>query len=634
MAVGWAGPGWGWRYAVLIGGISLAAACGGGGGSGSPSIPAGAAGVPTDSVASPAGGVQEGGVPPSATGGPTTSATVPAAATTAPAMPVVKADGLSGVLRLSWSGSDGASLYRIQKRLDPTGIWVTEGSDLASDARSGEIAVPLSQWSRARVRVQACNALGCGSSLESVALAPMVAATGYLKASNTRAADRFGADVALSSDGNTLAVGATGEPSNATGVGGNGADGSAAGAGAVYVFARVAGSWSQQAYLKASNTAAGARFGGRVSLSADGAILAVGADQESGSGAVYLFVRSGSTWSQQALLKASNAGANDRFGASVALAGDGAALAVGAPGESSSATGIGGNQNDESVPFSGAAYLFVRSAGVWSQAAYIKASNPGTGDGFGTELALSADGATLAVGAHQESSAATGVGGNEADNSRNGAGAVYVFARGNGTWAQQAYVKAANTGIGDAFGSSLALSADGATLAVGAQGECSRATGVGGDAADDSACYAGAAYVFRRTTAIWSQEAYVKASNTGASDRFGISVALSSDGTTMVVGAVGEASRATGIDGDAADDTMSLAGAAYVFDRSAGAWSQRVYVKAPNTGGGDRFGGRVALSGDAGILAVGAEREASRAYGVGGNASDDSAAEAGAAYLY
>jgi hypothetical protein len=115
------------------------------------------------------------------------------------------------------------------------------------------------------------------------------------------------------------------------------------------------------------------------------------------------------------------------FGTSVALSGDGNTLAVGAVLEDSSATGIGGNQADDSVFEPGAVYVFARSADAWSQQAYVKASNTGANDKFGTSVALSGDGNTLAVGAYYEESSATGIGGNQADNSAVAAGAVYLY---------------------------------------------------------------------------------------------------------------------------------------------------------------------------------------------------------------
>jgi hypothetical protein len=200
------------------------------------------------------------------------------------------------------------------------------------------------------------------------------------------------------------------------------------------------------------------------------------------------------SWAQarlEAYVKASNTGAFNKFGTSVALSGD--TLAVGASEEESAATGVNGDQPNDSALASGAVYVFTRTGGVWSQQAYVKASNTGTNDDFGTSVALSGD--ILAVGAVVEASAVTGVNGDQANNSAPGSGAVYVFTRTGGVWSQQAYVKASNTGFGDRFGGSVALSGD--TLAVGAKGEDSNAIGVAGDQTNNNASESGAVYVYR-----------------------------------------------------------------------------------------------------------------------------------------
>jgi carbonic anhydrase/acetyltransferase-like protein (isoleucine patch superfamily) len=390
----------------------------------------------------------------------------------------------------------------------------------------------------------------------------------YLKASNTDESDRFGGSVALSGD--TLAVGAHLEDSDATGVNGDQSSNSALNSGAVYMFTRSGGAWSQQAYLKASNT-----------------------------------------------------DANDWFGLSVALSGD--TLAVGARMEGSDATGVNGDQSSNSVLNSGAVFVFTRSGGAWSQQAYLKASNTGASDSFGASVALSDN--TLAVGATTESSDATGVNGDQSSNAVYGGGAVYVFTRSGGAWSQQAYLKASNTDANDFFGVSVALSGD--TLAVGAIGEDSDATGVNGDQSSNAAGYSGAVYVFTRSGGVWSQQAYLKASNTGASDAFGFSVALSGD--TLVVGEAYENSDAMGVNGDQSSTSAGASGAVYVFTRSGGVWSQQAYLKASNTGEGDYFGGSVALSGD--TLAVGAFLEQSAATGVNGDQSSNAAHDAGAVYV-
>jgi hypothetical protein len=265
---------------------------------------------------------------------------------------------------------------------------------------------------------------------------------------------------------------------------------------------------------------------------------------------------------QQAYLKASNSGAFDSFGISVALSGDTAM--VGAYLEDSCANGVDGNQSDNGCSRAGAAYVFFRSSDdVWSQEAYLKASRSGAGDQFGTSVALSGD--TAVVGADGEASCTNGVDGNQRNNSCFLAGAAYVFRRSDGVWAQEAYLKASNSGSRDFFGGSVAVSGDGAvvTAVVGADGEDSCTNGVDGNQRNNACENAGAAYVFRRSAGVWAQEAYLKASRSEADDRFGNSVALSGD--RAVVGADGEASCANGVDGNQRNNACDEAGAAYVF---------------------------------------------------------------------
>jgi len=235
-------------------------------------------------------------------------------------------------------------------------------------------------------------------------------------------------------------------------------------------------------------------------------------------------------------------------------------LVIGAPEEASAATGVNGNQADNTAGGAGAVYVFVRSVTTWTQQAYLKASNAGAGDEFGCSVALS--GNTLVVGASGEASGATGINGNEADNSVFHAGAAYVFERNNATWTQQAYVKAANTSDSAAFGISVALSGD--TLAVGAYTESITVT----PESNSSHPFvgfagAGAAYLFGRVGTTWTQRSYVKASNAGAADDFGTSVALTGD--TLVIGAPFEASATTGINGNQADNSATAAGAIYIY---------------------------------------------------------------------
>ena len=142
---------------------------------------------------------------------------------------------------------------------------------------------------------------------------------------------------------------------------------------------------------------------------------------------MYVFTRSGTTWTQQAYVKASNTGVTDHFGPSVYLSSDGNTLAVGAADEDSSATGIGGTESDNTATDSGAVYVFTRSGTTWTQQAYVKASNSAGGDGFGGSVSLSSDGNTLAVGSWLEDSSATGSGGDQTNNAVSASGAVYLY---------------------------------------------------------------------------------------------------------------------------------------------------------------------------------------------------------------
>ena len=475
-----------------------------------------------------------------------------------------------------------------------------------------------------------------------ITIDPLLQQQAYLKASNTDGDDLFGNSVAIVGD--TVLIGAPREDSNATGVNGDQTDNSATDSGAVYVFVRNgAGNWSQQAYLKASNSDGGDLFGDSVAIF--GNTVVVGAPIEASNangidgdesdnsatraGAAYVFVRDGTgNWTQQAYLKASNSDGGDFFGNSVAITGD--TVVIGAVGEASTATGVNGNEADNMATFAGAAYVFVRDgSSTWSQQAYLKASNPETFDTFGNSVAVAGD--TVVVGAEREESIATGVDGDQSDNSANSSGAAYVFTRdGSDNWSQQAYLKASNTDGGDLFGHSVAIAGD--TVLIGARLEASNANGVNGDESDNSASQAGAAYVFVRDgTAAWTQQAYLKASNSDAGDVFGSSVALAGD--TVVIGARAEDSNASGVAGDQIDNSANDAGAAYVFVRDGtGTWTQQAYLKASNTDAGDEFGSSMAIAGDTVVMS--ARFEDSNASGIAGGEVDNSASAAGAVYVF
>ncbi len=307
--------------------------------------------------------------------------------------------------------------------------------------------------------------------------------------------------------------------------------------GAAYVFVRSGSGWSQQAKLTASDGASGDQFGSSVAIAGSTAVVSA-PFRGASSGATYVFVRSGSTWSQQAELTASDGAAGDEFGSSVAIAGSTAV--VGASGKNSN---------------SGAAYVFERSGTTWSQRAELTASDGRSGDQFGHAVAISGSGSgsTAVVGAFAKNSSK---------------GAAYVFVRSGTTWSQQAKLAAFDGASGDEFGYSVAIS--GSTVVLGAQGKNSEK---------------GAAYMFVRSGTTWSRRAELTASDGASGDVFGHSVALY--GSTVVVGA---------------PFSNSQTGAAYVYMQSGTAWSQQTKLSASDGAAGDWFGWSVAVSGSNAVV--------------------------------
>ncbi len=400
------------------------------------------------------------------------------------------------------------------------------------------------------------------------------------------------------------------------------------------------------------------------------------------SGAVYVFVRSGGAWSQQAYIKPAATTYGDLFGNALALQGD--TLVVGAQYEDSAASGINGDQTDNSLSNAGAAFVFVRSGGVWTQQAYLKSPNPNADDNFGNAVAISGD--TVLVGCYLEDSNAIGVNGNSADNSIQDAGAAFVFVRSGATWSQQAYLKSTSPDVSDLFGSNVAL--DGDTAVIGAVYEDSRSGGVNGTAGDNSGSNCGAANVFVRTGGTWTQQAYLKAVSPQNNDYFGNSVAISGNrivvgapgasrqqatnmewtvgavftfnrtgsvwtaaaplwswvdgsqfgaavalsGDTLLVGAYANASNATGLNGDWHNGSLGSAGAAWLYAWGSGTWHETAFLKANQANASDQFGAAVALSGQ--TVIVGAGWEDGSSTGVGGDFTKLGISNAGACYVF
>ena len=522
----------------------------------------------------------------------------------------------------SWPPSLGAEHYQLLELVDDH--FEPVGADVVGESLS--LTMPLHLPTSTSYKLRACkNVDECAESSVVEREDPLANAVGYFKASNTDVGDEFGATVAISGDGNTLAVTAPNEASGAPGIDNDyQTDDSAPHAGAVYIFVRIGTTWSQQAYVKPFNTETGDEFGRVLALSDDGDTLAVGAPLESSiltgvstpvvgdpdtdgafrSGAVYVFARDDDeSWSQQAYVKPSNTAEERRFGWSLSLSSDGDTLAV-----------IGGNSfaTDSPIAAPGDVFVFERDDDqMWSEQQrisnlWVSYQHARTGS-----VSLSGDGNALAIGLPWDD----GDGGG----SYGGRGAVDVWTRPdkNSSWSRKWKIPAPIEFHAN-FGSRVALSGNGDTLAV---------------AHLEVASASGAVQMFVLDAGGWSHQTTLVASNSAPSDQFGDALALSGDGTTLAVGALYEASAATGIDGEQDDDSHTYAGAVYVFVREDELWSQQTYVKAPHPG--VEFFSVVALSDDGRTMAVGAIGEDHLATGVGAVPNDLAAAfNSGAVYLF
>lgn len=488
----------------------------------------------------------------------------------------------------------------------------------------------------------------------------------YIKTSNADAGDSLAVfSKRLALDGNLMAVGTIVEQSNqsfVTNGSTSSADNSLSSAGAVYLFERAGNDWQQVAYLKPNNIEGGDVFG--VSVDISDSQVAVGASREdsslttiingsgsgvdnssTNSGAVYIFSKVASNWTQTAYIKASNRGGYDEFGNNLSISGN--RLAVIAMGEDSEATII--NNTGRNLPTddlsgnSGAAYLYTYRNEVWSQTAYFKASNNDTnsvGDPYyGKDISLYGD--TLAISDYLEDSDQRGVTNgpsSSSNNTRDNSGAVYIYRDSVNGWVQEAYVKASNSDQSDSFGREISLSGD--FLAVSTSLEDSTVMSIvntdGVASTNNLGASVGAVYVFKRSGSTWVQDAYLKGV-IDHTDYLGGSVALAGD--TIVAGATGEDSNETTITNSAygaVDGGAAESGAVFVYERdSSGIWAQTAFVKSPNAEADDLFGNAVRISGDTFVVAARAEDSNERTISNGTTASSNNdAADSGAIYVF
>jgi len=327
-----------------------------------------------------------------------------------------------------------------------------------------------------------------------------------LTASDAAAGDQFGVSVAI--NGDTMVVGAHLDDVNGTD------------SGSAYVFTRMGmgTTWTEQAKLTPSDGAAEDYFGRSVGIAGDTIVVGSWQDDDNGanSGSVYVYMRNGTVWTEQAKLLASDGESGDQFGRSLAIAND--TIVVGA---------FGDQDNGRN---SGSAYIFTCMETTWTEQAKLTASNGAPGDRFGTSVAIADD--TIVVGANFAG---------DSSNRGTNSGMALVFTRSEMIWTEKATLTASDGAADDEFGASVAIAGD--TIVVGARND------------RDNGPNSGTAFVFMRTGLTWTEQAKLTASDGAAGDRFGYSVAMAVG--TVVVGAPEKDDNVNGVD---------TVGSTYIYD--------------------------------------------------------------------
>ena len=336
--------------------------------------------------------------------------------------------------------------------------------------------------------------------------------------------------------------------------------------GSAYIFHKSGTSWTEQTKIIASDGAADDNFGYSVSISGDYAVIGAWGDDDNGanSGSVYIFHRSGTTWTEQAKITASDGAADDRFGCSISISGD---YAV-----------IGAGYDDDNGAESGSAYIFHRSGTNWIEQAKITASDGATDDRFGYSVSINGD--YVVIGAHYD------------DDSGSESGSAYIYYRSGTIWIEQAKITASDAAAYDWFGYSVSVS--GNYTVIGAHWD------------DDNEANSGSAYIFHRSGTSWTQQAKITASDGAAEDEFGRSVSI--DGDYVVVGACHD------------DDDGTDSGSAYIFNRSGTSWIQQAKITASDGADFDYFGCPVSICEDYALISA--------------HYDDDNGEGSGSAYVY
>ncbi len=368
----------------------------------------------------------------------------------------------------------------------------------------------------------------------------------HFDASDGAINDNFGQSVAISSDGSVFISGAPND------------DDRGDSSGSAYIYNWTGSAWNQTK-ITPSDGVTGDCFGQSVAISSDGNTAIIGAyasDIHGGSGSAYIYNWTGSAWNQTKKLTASDGATGDHFGQSVAVSSDGSKIVIGA------------YTDDDNGDKSGSAYIYNWTGSTWNQTK-ITPSDGAARDNFGWSVAVSSDGSTVIVGAQCDS------------NNGEIYGSAYIYNWTGSAWNQTKKLTASDGTPSDIFGRSVAVSSDGSKIVIGAYAD------------DENGDDAGSAYVYNWTGSTWNQTK-ITPSDGVTGDCFGQSVAISSDGSTIIIGAYTD------------DDNGDKSGSAYVYNWTGSAWNQTKKLTTSNGAARDYFGQSVAVSSDGNSAVIGA----------------------------
>lgn len=371
-----------------------------------------------------------------------------------------------------------------------------------------------------------------------------------LAASDFSATAQFGYSVAIDSTGTRVVVGAN--QTEPTGV---------SNSGGCYIFIRNGSTWTQEAVLVPSGVLTSSFYGNAVAIDSTGTrvVLTSSNIAATNKGSVCIFLRTGTTWAQEAIFTASDTAAGDYFGSAVSMTSDGSRIIVGAHSASNGSISCG------------AAYIFSRTGTTWTQEKKMQPSDANGNDKYGYAVSISGDGSRAIIGAYSKTVNVAAQ------------GEIYIWVRSGTSWSQELALAGPVSTVQMRFGYSVSMDNTGTRVAIGAYSN------------NVSAVSTGTTYIYLRTGTTWAQEANLSASDYTANMNFGYSVSISSDGSRVLVGA-----------SNGNSNTVTTSGIAYTFTRNGTTWTQESKMQPSDPLATGMYGAAVALAANSIRAAIGA----------------------------